>query len=187
MLRRLGILTGVLTIVFAVGVRQVLGDGPAARAIPVLTGVVGVGLVVAGIFPADPNAGFPPGSTPPAEATVAGWIHNLNLFPTWAALTAAMLCAAYRAARRREGPLWVLVTVAAGILTPVTMAVAARNFDMDTLTGAGHGLWQRISQAIGFGWYAVLATRLLAAPRWAAGRSRTRVVFPSSDGERARR
>jgi hypothetical protein len=157
------VVTGLLTIAFAVGVRKALRDGPGSKAIPWLTGVLGSGLIVAGVFVTDPDPGFPLGSTPPAEPTVHSWIHNLNLFPTWAVLTAAILCTAYRATLHREGLGWILFAVAAGILTPVTMYVAARHFDMDTMTGAGHGLWQRISQATGFGWYAVFATRLLRA------------------------
>ena len=157
------LITGLLTIAFAVGVRQSLNDGPGSQAIPWLTGILGAGLIVAGVFATDPDPGFPLGSTPPAEPTIHSWIHNLNLFPTWAALTAAILCTAYRATLRREGLGWILLTLAAGILTPATMYVAARHFDMDTLTGTGHGLWQRISQAAAFGWYAVYATRLLRA------------------------
>ncbi|MEV7232056.1 hypothetical protein AB0M79_34370 [Polymorphospora sp. NPDC051019] len=60
-----------------------------------------------------------------------------------------------------ELALAVLGSVAAGIRTPVTIAIAARGFDMETLTGTGHGVRQRISQAVRFGWYAVFATRLL--------------------------
>jgi hypothetical protein len=157
------VITGLLTIAFAIGVRKALRDGPGSKAIPWLTGILGSGLIVAGVFVTDPDRGFPLGSTPPAEPTVHGWIHNLNLFPTWAALTAAMFAAAYRAIRRREGLGWIAFTIAVGVLTPVTMYVAARHFDMDTLSGAGHGLWQRVSQAAAFGWYALFATRLLVS------------------------
>lgn len=173
------IVTGLLTIVFAVGVRRALRDGPGSRAIAWLTGILGFGLIVAGVFVTDPNAGFPPGPTPPTAATVHGWIHNLNLFPTWAALTAAMLCAAYRAMFRRENLVWLMFSVAAGILTPVTMYIAARHFSMDTLTGTGHGLWQRISFAVGFGWYAIFATQLLRATPTADVRTTRPATGPS--------
>ncbi|MFC3999398.1 DUF998 domain-containing protein [Nocardiopsis sediminis] len=164
------VVTGALTIAFAVGVRRALGTGRGAAAIPVLTGYVGFGLIVAGVFVTDPNPGFPLGTAPPAEPTLHGWIHNLNLLPTWAALTAAILLAALRSAVRSEGWGWTLVTLAAGILTPVTLYIAAQGFDMDTLSGSGHGLWQRISQLTGFGWYALFAARLLrAAPRATPG------------------
>ncbi|MBO4270349.1 DUF998 domain-containing protein [Microbispora triticiradicis] len=155
------VITGLLTAAFAVGVRRSLGSGPGSRAIPVFTGILGFCLIVGGVFVTDPNPGFPPGVQPPAEPTLHAWIHNLNLFPAWAALTVAILMAAYRAMSRKEGAAWTLITLAAGVLTPLTLYVAARHFDWDTRSGHSHGLWQRVSQGIGFGWYAVYATRLL--------------------------
>jgi hypothetical protein len=155
------VVTGLLTMAFAVGVRRVLDKGRGLRAIPIVTGILGFCLIIAGVFVTDPDAGFPPGVQPPAAPTVHGWIHNLNLFPAWAALTAAILMTAYRSLVRREKLAWILFNAVAGILTPVTMYIAARHFNMATLTGSGHGLWQRISQAIGFGWYALFAVRLL--------------------------
>jgi hypothetical protein len=159
------IVTGLLTMVFATGVRRALGSGPGSAAIPFLTGVLGFNLIVGGVFVTDPNPGFPLGVQSPAEPTLHGWIHNLNLFPAWTALTMAILMAAYRAIARREGATWILITIAAGILTPLTLYVAAQSFSMDTLSGEGHGLWQRISQAIGFGWYALYSARLLRDSR----------------------
>ncbi|MET7464029.1 DUF998 domain-containing protein [Nonomuraea sp. NPDC005501] len=155
------VVTGLLTMAFAVGVRRALGSGPGSRAIPIFTGVLGGCLIVAGVFVTDPNPGFPPGVQPPAESSLHGWIHNLNLFPAWAALTAAILMTAYRGIARKEGLTWILITIMAGILTPLTLYVAAQRFSFDTLSGDGHGLWQRISQAIGFGWYALYSARLL--------------------------
>jgi len=155
------IVTGLLTMAFAVGLRGALGEGPGSKAIPIFTGIFGFGLIVAGAFVTDPNPGFPTGVQPPAEPTLHAWIHNLNLFPDWAALTAAILMAAYRAISRKEGAVWILVTLAAGILTPLTLYIAAQHFSWDTHSGHDHGLWQRISQAIAFLWYAVYAARLL--------------------------
>jgi Protein of unknown function (DUF998) len=155
------IVTGLLTMVFAAAIHRALRSGPGSRAIPIFTGLLGFCLIVGGLFVMDPNPGFPIGVQPPAEPTLHGWIHNLNLFPAWAALTAAILMAAYRAIIRKEGPAWIITTVIAGILTPLTLYIAAQHFSYDTLSGNGHGLWQRISQAIGFGWYALYAARLL--------------------------
>ena len=157
------IVTGLLTMAFAVGVRHALGSCPGSRAIPTFTGILGFCLIVAGVFATDPNPGFPPGVQPPAQPTLHAWIHNLNLFPAWAALTAAILMAAYRATSSKEGTAWTLTTLATGILTPLTLYIAARHFNWDTHSGHSHGLWQRISQAIGFGWYAIYAARLLRA------------------------
>ncbi|WP_214317624.1 DUF998 domain-containing protein [Nonomuraea sediminis] len=155
------VVTGLLTMAFAAGIHRALGSGPGSKAIPIFTGILGLCLIVGGVFVTDPNPGFPPGVQPPAEPTLHGWIHNLNLFPAWAALTAAILMAAYRAIVRKEALAWILTTIIAGILTPLTLYIAAQRFSYDTLSGNGHGLWQRISQAIGFGWYALYSARLL--------------------------
>jgi hypothetical protein len=66
------VLTGLMTVLFALGVR---------RAVPTnvwrLVAVYGVGLVGAGIFKADPMTGFPLGtpSGPPETVTWHGWMH----------------------------------------------------------------------------------------------------------------
>lgn len=156
------VLAGAGTIAFAWGVRRTEPSGPGSIAFPVATGLVGVGLFLAGIFVTDPNAGYPPGVATLAEPTWHGWLHNINIVPVWVALTTAIAAGAYRDLRgRRWG--WAAVSILAAIATPVTMVVAAGLYDMDTLSGRYHGLWQRVSMAIGFGWYAIHAHRLLRA------------------------
>ncbi|PSK95636.1 uncharacterized protein DUF998 [Murinocardiopsis flavida] len=154
---------GLLTTAFAVGVRRELDGGRGSVAIPLFTGLFGIGLVVQGIFPVDPYVGYPPGSEGTTEPTLNGVVHDLNMFPTFGALTAAMFAAAYRSMGRPGEWAWTMLTLAAGVLTPATMMIAAHQFDSAAQTGAFHGLWQRVSLAIGFGWYALLGARLLRA------------------------
>jgi Protein of unknown function (DUF998) len=70
------VLTGLMTVAFAVGLRRALGTGPGATWAPRLVAAYGVGLVVAGIFRADPTLGFPPG-TPAGRGAVSwhGFVH----------------------------------------------------------------------------------------------------------------
>jgi hypothetical protein len=56
------LLTGVLVIAGAFGCRRVLRSQTAGTWGPILLGLYGLGLIGAGIFPADPGRGFPPGS-----------------------------------------------------------------------------------------------------------------------------
>jgi hypothetical protein len=42
-----------------------------------------------------------------------------------------------------------------------TLLVTVAQYDADTQTGSYHGLWQRISITIGFGYFSVLAAHLL--------------------------
>ena len=61
------LLTGALVIAGAIGVRRALHPGRAGTWGPILFAGYGVGLLGAGLFSADPGAGFPPGAT--LEAT----------------------------------------------------------------------------------------------------------------------
>ncbi|MER5388251.1 DUF998 domain-containing protein [Saccharopolyspora sp. NPDC002686] len=151
---------GALTITFAVGLRRVLAGGPGAAAIPLLTGAFGLELIIQGIFTADPYVGYPVGSKGTTDYSLSGWVHNLNMFPTFAALTAAVLAVAYRSARNRELA-WAVLSVIVAILIPAAIVVAANSFDMDTQVGRYHGLWQRIGLGITGIWYALYAVRLL--------------------------
>jgi hypothetical membrane protein len=70
------ILTGLMVIAFAVGLRRALDSGPAARWAPRLIAVYGLSLIAAGAFRADPGAGFPVG-TPDGPGPVSwhGLLH----------------------------------------------------------------------------------------------------------------
>ena len=56
------IVSGLLVIAGAVGMRQRLHPGRAGTWGPILLALYGLGLIGAGIFVADPMDGFPPGS-----------------------------------------------------------------------------------------------------------------------------
>ncbi|HEX2807319.1 MAG TPA: DUF998 domain-containing protein, partial [Kineosporiaceae bacterium] len=71
------ILSGLMAIAFAVGLRRAQTHGPGARWAPRLIAGFGVGLVAAGIFRADPLLGFPLGT--PQGPTPISW-HGLLHF-----------------------------------------------------------------------------------------------------------
>jgi hypothetical protein len=62
---------GVLTVLLAVGVRQVLRTGRGAVWAPRLLGLFGVAYIVGGVLTSDPVAGFPAGTT--AEMVQTTW------------------------------------------------------------------------------------------------------------------
>jgi len=62
------VVTGLLFAGAAVGMRRVLHPGRGGTWGPLLVGAVGVGMIAAGVFVADPADGFPPG-TPPGRPT----------------------------------------------------------------------------------------------------------------------
>ena len=65
------VITGALYLACAVGLRRRLRPGRAARWAPILIGMNGVGLVLAGVFLTDAGAGFPPGA--PEGAPQYSW------------------------------------------------------------------------------------------------------------------
>ena len=108
------IVTGVLVIAFAVGLRRVLAEGRASRWAPRLIALYGISLVAAGIFRADPVADFPVGT--PATTTVSGhgMVHLMAGAVGFVCLTAACLLLARRFAPTNRA--WAIWTAGAGIV-----------------------------------------------------------------------
>ena len=70
------VLTGLMVVACAVGLRRALVSGPGARWAPRLLAVYGVSLVAAGVFRADPALGFPAGTPEgPGEVSWHGLLH----------------------------------------------------------------------------------------------------------------
>jgi len=93
------LLTGAMTVAFAVGLRRA-GQGSWA---PRLIAVYGLGMVGAGIFRADPSLGFPPG-TPDGPGAVSwhGLLHFVCAGIGFGCMIAACLVMARRFARTGE-------------------------------------------------------------------------------------
>src|SRR4029077_15778761 len=73
------VLVGVLTVLLAVGVRQMMRTGRGAVWGPRLLGLFGVAYLVGGLLTADPVAGFPPGTTPEmVQKTWHGVLQNAS-------------------------------------------------------------------------------------------------------------
>ena len=114
--------SGGLMLACAAGLRRTLQDGPGARWAPRLTAAIGAGLIAAGVFTADPGAGFPAGA--PEGAPVLSWhgiLHeasHLVVVVAWIAL-----CFVLRTRFAREGDRgWARACVAA---VPIAIALVA--------------------------------------------------------------
>ena len=70
------VVTGLMTVAAAVGVRRALAHGRGRTWVPILLGVYGASLIGAGIFRADPAQGFPAAA---AETTTISWHGALHL------------------------------------------------------------------------------------------------------------
>jgi hypothetical protein len=130
------LVTGLMTIAFAVGVRRVLPTGRGATWAPRLIATYGVGLISAGVFRADPASGFPTGA-PAGQGPVSwhGGLHFLSAGIGFSCLVAATLVIAARlAAEGRRG--WATYTRVSGavFLAGFVAAAAGANASWGTLS-----------------------------------------------------
>ncbi|XVQ15699.1 DUF998 domain-containing protein [Spirillospora sp. CA-255316] len=156
------VITGSLMIAFAAGLRRALHSGRSSVAGPLLVGCYGVGLIGAGIFVGDASNGYPPG-TPPGpvtHTTLHGTLHNAFSIVVFLSLAAACLVLAARFATERGGRLWMLYSAATGVALPALQPL------LNALTPAtdDSGLIQKITIAVGWGWIALVAIRLIIRP-----------------------
>lgn len=121
-----------------------------ARWLPRLLALYGTGLVLAGIFRADPADGFPAGTpSGPGQVSWHGGLHFLAAAIGFVALIVAAVAAARRGARRGERG-WAAYSLASGVCFGAAwVAMIARP---GPLTMVGFGL------AVAVGWAWVTAT-----------------------------
>ena len=155
------LVTGVLLLVFAAGVRSWLREGPGALATPVAIAVASVGLLLAGIFPTQPLFGYPPG-TPEGmatEVTPASVMHLLGAFLFLFGLIAAALSFAVRSWRGGSQG-WAVGSIAVAALVFVSFGASGGGPSGQLLFPDVSGLLQRVALISGMSW--VLALALLA-------------------------
>jgi hypothetical membrane protein len=162
------IVCGLLTLCFAIGLRQVFRTGKGAVWGPILLGVFGVALIVAGVFVTDPSLGYPPGTRSIGPQTLHGTIHGVNAIITFGSLTIACFVMARRFAGDPNWKGWALYSLVTGILVVVSFIAATAVSALDesgVFPGSPTGLLQRIGIIAGWGWIALLAIRLLSQMR----------------------
>jgi len=156
------ILTGLLTIAGAVGMRRVLRGGRGGTWGPLLLGIYGLGLIGAGFFTADPALGFPPGT--PADAHAISW-HGLLHFICggigFLGLIAACFVFARRfAAQRQRG--WVAYSVATGVIYLAAFAgIAVGSNSVGVITTVVI-LAFSVAVVLGWAWVSAIAVKLLS-------------------------
>ena len=159
------LVAGVLTFVFAVGLRRSLRPGPGALMGPILVGTWGIALLGAGVFITDPVSGYPPGTPAlPAEPSRPGLLHDLFSLPGFLGLTVAMLVFAFAFGRRRAW-IWSVYSGLSGIAFAVLFVLASAGFSQDARWVGTAGLWQRLAVGLGWLWLALLAARQIRHQR----------------------
>ncbi len=110
------VLTGLLTVAGAIGMRRALRGSRGETWGPLLIGLYGAGLIGAGVFVADPMNGFPPGTS--ADANAVSW-HGILHFVCGGIGFLGLISACFVFARRfaalgERG--WTIFSMATGVL-----------------------------------------------------------------------
>ncbi|MCI0556265.1 MAG: DUF998 domain-containing protein [Anaerolineae bacterium] len=149
------LVTGILLIAGAVGVRRVIKGSKGGKWGPILLGAFGAGTALAGIFSADPALGFPPG-TPMEGTTISwhGWIHFITASLGFVALIIAcfVLARNFAAARQKNWAMWTRVL---GVVLIVALVGVSSGSKGDFVTPAFI-----ISASLGYLWVAALSAKL---------------------------
>lgn len=85
------VVTGALMVALALGMRRVLTEGTGRTWAPLLTALLGLGLVAGGVFLPDPALGYPPG-TPDSIPSSFSWHGTLHAVAPPFAFTALVAC-----------------------------------------------------------------------------------------------
>ncbi len=169
------IVCGLLTLGFAIGLRQVLHSGKGSVWGPILLGLFGLELIIAGIFVTDPGLGYPPGVATPANPTGHGVIHALSGLAVFISLPIATFVMTRRFAGDPNWKGWALYSLLTGIIMIASFVIFQVLGAMDqngTIQNAPIGLVQRIAIIAGWVWVSLLAIALLRkgrAPEATAG------------------
>jgi hypothetical membrane protein len=144
---------GVLMLGFAVGARRAMPTGKGSTWAPILLGVFGLCMLLAGMFVIDPGNGYPVGV--PTETTLHGTLHTIFGAGVFASLPVTCFVLSRRWTQSTSGKLWMAYSMLTGVLM---LAFFVASWDGPML-----GLYQRISISVGWTWLVVLALRLRAS------------------------
>jgi hypothetical membrane protein len=147
------VVTGALYVACAVGMRRVLRPGRGGTWGPILVGVNGIGLIMAGVFVTDAGAGFPPGAPAGAPDQISwhGILHEVGfIVATLSWLVACFVFLRRFASFEQRG--WIAACIAA----PVAVLIVDGWPDLDSLS-----VRLVIGSAISFGFVAALTVRLM--------------------------
>jgi hypothetical protein len=159
------LVTGLLVLGFAVGVRRALLGGLGATGVPVSIALAGAGLVVAGVFSTMPAFGYPPGTPDgfPTNIPATAYLHVLGALLFFGGLAVAPLLLARRL--RADGFRGAAIgSVGVAVVVLVFFGASSADPSGAPFFPTAAGLLQRVAIVAGLGWLAWLGLSLLRRP-----------------------
>jgi Protein of unknown function (DUF998) len=159
---------GLLALGFAIGLRQVFRTGRGSVWGPLLLGIFGLAMIVAGLFVTGPSLGYPPGTHGIGPQTLHGMIHGVAGLIVFNSLALACFVMARRFAGDPNWKGWALYSLVTGVLVISSFISSTAVSVLDergVLPGSPTGLLQRIGIIAGWSWISFLAIRLLSKMR----------------------
>lgn len=156
------VLFGLLVLGFSLGLRRAF-PGKGSGWGPRLVSLLGLGLILAGVFAIDPGLGYPPGTPPQNPVTWHGQAHDLAGVLVFGSMSAACFVFARRFAGDTRWRGWTLFSVSAGAAVAVSFVACSVLVALDfagVLPGAPGGFFERVALVSGGAWISLLALRL---------------------------
>jgi hypothetical protein len=149
------VVAGILALLLAIGLRRTLVSSKAGVWAPTLTGVFGVGIILAGLFATDPAFGFPLGTPNARPATMSShaMLHSAGFYTAFTALIATCFVMARRYSAQKDTA-WARFSIAIGIVTPILIILG-----MSALSSLA-GLCFSVGAVLVMGWLSATAWRL---------------------------
>ncbi|MEN3305424.1 MAG: hypothetical protein V7603_1626 [Micromonosporaceae bacterium] len=173
------VITGLLVLAFAFGLRPALRRYRPGIWAPLLIGLFAIGLIGAGMFTSDPISGYPPGTPMAPDGTTHGQLHDTFSALVFLGLPVACLVVAYRSTKSGHRT-WARYSVGTAAAFLTGFVLTSMGFAQNpTLMPIG-GLLQRITIIIGFAWLTALSMYLLRQSGRGHQPSQTNTVTYSS-------
>lgn len=150
------VLCGVLALLCAIGFWRTLEKRPLDRLGSILVLLVGLGLLLAGLFSTDPAFGFPKGAPEgfPSQLSQGALIHSLAFYTAFTALSvASFVFSGLFSPRKMRG--WAAYSLGSGLATPILIGLGV------TALSETAGIVFAVAGLVSLGWLSLCAKKFL--------------------------
>jgi hypothetical membrane protein len=156
------VLFGVLVILFSFGIKYKSKNSSKDIASPNMFLVLGIALILGGIFVIDPGLGYPPRSEP--TFSISGLIHQVAGLIVFVSFTANCFITAKKLGKYSNERRFRILSIVFGIIIPASWIIASTMVSLEysgTFSPALGGLFERVSLIAACVWVVLLSQKLL--------------------------